>query len=248
MTKDPKIRLYVQAALSAGGGVALGPGQSHYLHTVMCCRAGDEVLLFNGVDGEWGVRVAAISKRNCDLELIKQVRPQAAGPDLLLCFAPIKKTPLEFLVRCATELGVTSFQPMLTAHTDVKKVNSERLVAIAVEAAEQCGRLEVPELADITPLDSLLESWPDDRAIMFCDEAGDARPVLAALGDKTPLRPWAIMIGPVGGFSAAERARIRAHPSAVPVSLGSKILKADTAALVAVALWQAVLGDGGRDH
>ncbi len=228
--------------LAAGASVALGRDQSRYLISVMRLSAGDAVLVFNGKEGEWLAEVAAMGKRDCTLDVREQTRAQSSPPDLWLMFAPIKKTRTDFIVEKATEMGAQRIAPVFTRHTNAERVNSERLAAHCVEAAEQCGLLSVPEVAAPQRLDAVLDDWPSDRRLMFCDETADhgaaAKALSAAGGDK-----WAVLIGPEGGFSADEVARLRAMSCATPVSLGPRILRADTAAVAALTLWQATMAD-----
>lgn len=236
------IRLYVNDDLAAGGAVAPLPEQARYLVQVMRLGAGDEVRLFNGRDGEWRAAVAEVSKRGCILAVTAPIRPQARGPDLDLIIALVKRARLETIVEKAAELGARRVRLVTTERTNADHTNVQRLTAIATEASEQTGRLDVPEVLAPVKLASLLAGWTAERGLMFCDEAGDAPPVRAALTGR-PQGPWAVLIGPEGGFSLAERERIRALPSAVPVSLGPRILRADTAAISALTLWQSLLGD-----
>ncbi|MDE2163161.1 MAG: 16S rRNA (uracil(1498)-N(3))-methyltransferase [Alphaproteobacteria bacterium] len=242
--KEPggKVRLYVEAPLGEGARVVPGDGQAHYLLHVMRARAGDRVCLFNGRDGEWLARIADIAKRGCTLECERRTAPQTEVPDLWLVFAPIKKTPADYLTQKATELGVRLLQPVITRRTIVQRVNIERMTANAVEAAEQSGRLSVPEVRAPQPFDKLLAGWPQQRRILFCDEAGEAAPVAEALA-AAPSGPWAIFTGPEGGFDPAERAALLALAFVTPVTLGTRILRADTAALSALSVWQSVKGD-----
>jgi 16S rRNA (uracil1498-N3)-methyltransferase len=240
-----RVRLFVESDLGAGLRVTPNDGQAHYLLHVMRARAHHRVLLFNGRDGEWQARIAEAGKRSCVLVCEARTAPQRETPDLWLVFAPIKKTPADYLAQKATELGVRRLQPVNTGRTIVTRVNLERMRANAVEAAEQSGRLSVPEIAPPTDLGRLLANWPADRRLLYCDEGGDARPVAEALGDASDGR-WAILTGPEGGFDSAERAMLRALPFVLPVSLGDRILRADTAALAALAVWQAIRGDWQR--
>ena len=200
------------------------------------------VLLFNARDGEWRARVAEAGKRNCVLVCESRTALQQEVPDLWLVFAPIKKTPADYLTQKATELGVSLLQPVTTRRTIVTRVNLERMRSNAIEAAEQSGRLSVPEIGELTDLERLLAKWPSDRRMLFCDEGGDALPIVDALRDACG-GSWAVLTGPEGGFDPKERAKLRALPFVVPVSLGERILRADTAALAALAVWQAVSGD-----
>lgn len=236
------IRLYVTEPLMAGPRLVVAPEQAHYLVNVMRLKPGDELALFNGLDGEWRAKVAATGKRACQLDVVERTRPQAVGPDLDLVVALVKRTRLETIVEKAAELGTRRVRLALTERTNAERTNVARLQAIAVEASEQTGRLGVPQVLAPVKLERLLGDWPAERPLMFCDEAGEAPPALAALSGRAA-GPWAILIGPEGGFSAKERAAIRALPEALPVSLGPRILRADTAAIAALTLWQATLGD-----
>jgi 16S rRNA (uracil1498-N3)-methyltransferase len=236
------IRLHVTEPLMAGARLALPPEPAHYLVNVMRLAAGGELMLFNGRDGEWRARVAAAGKRACELEVAERTRPQAAGPDVDLVVALVKRARLETIIEKAAELGARRVRLAVTERTNADHTRIQRLQAIAVEAAEQTGRLDVPEVAEPQKLERLLADWPSDRALMFCDEAGEAPPTLEALAGRGG-GPWSILIGPEGGFSPNERAAVRGLAAVVPVSLGPRILRADTAAIAALTLWQAALGD-----
>jgi 16S rRNA (uracil1498-N3)-methyltransferase len=236
------VRLYVEAALGLGARIEPGLGQTHYLLNVMRAKAGDRLALFNGRDGEWQARIAEVRKRGLTLECEARTAPQREVPDVCLVFAPIKKTPADYVVQKATELGVRALQPVLTRRTIARRVNAERMRANAIEAAEQSGRLSVPQVRDLVEFESLLAGWDASRRILFCDEAGEAPPIAQALREAAD-GPWAILTGPEGGFDPAERERLRASSFVVPVSLGARILRADTAALAALAVWQSVRGD-----
>ena len=236
------VRLCVEAALGHHARVTPDERQSHYLLHVMRAKAGDKLSLFNGRDGEWRARIADVSKRGCVLECETQTGLQHEVPDLWLMFAPVKKTPADYLAQKATELGVRVLQPVLTRRTIVRRVNVERMRANAIEAAEQSGRVSVPDAREPVEFEKLLANWPEDRRIVFCDEAGDAPPIAEALA-TTPSGPWAIFTGPEGGFDPGERTRLWALSNVTPVSLGERILRADTAALAALAVWQAIKGD-----
>ena len=237
------IRLFTPHDLFAGADLALDQGQSHYLASVMRQGVGDEVLLFNGRDGEWRARIGAVTKRGVAVKAQALARPQAMGPDLDLVIALVKRGRLETIVEKAAELGARRVRLVATERTNADRARVERLTAIATEAAEQTGRLDVPQVAEPVKLDRLLKDWEAPRRLLFCDEAGDARPIPEALEDQARGEAWAILIGPEGGFSPAERARLRALPFAVPASLGPRILRADTAAISALTLWQSSLGD-----
>lgn len=238
--QDAKVRLYVEQALGPGQPVALTQDQAHYLFAVMRLAVGSGVLLFNGQNGEWLARVVEAGKRGGVLVCEAQVRPLRRPPDLWLLFAPIKKARTDFIVEKAVELGVARVMPVQTAHTNSERIRQDRLQAHAVEAAEQCGATFVPEVAGLQALDRVLDAWPADRKLLWCDEhrAGAIGMLEGARG-----LPWAVLIGPEGGFSEAERKRLAAMSQVVPFALGPRILRADTAAVAALALWQAELGD-----
>ena len=235
-------RLFVTAGLETGAVVTLTDGQAHYLLHVLRAGAGDRVLVFNGRDGEWQAEIASASKRGVVLNVRRQTLPQTAVPDVWLVFAPVKKTPSDYLVQKATELGVAKLQPVFTRRTIVSRINADRLSANAVEAAEQSARLSVPEIGEAWALDKLLSVWPKERRLFFCDEGGDAKS-LAEIARAAGRGPAAILTGPEGGFDPAEREMLRAKPFVTPVSLGPRILRADTAALAALAIWQSIAGD-----
>ena len=253
------IRLFVPDPLHAGAVVEPSAGQARYLTTVMRLNAGDGLLLFNGRDGEWRARLAATSKRSCPLAVQDQARPQAFGPDLDLVAALVKRARLETIVEKATELGARRIRLAITRRTQADHANLSRLAAIAIEAAEQTGRLDAPQVLEPVKLDRLLDGWDAERRLMFCDEAGEdpgqewggadgrARPALAALAGQGAA-PWAVLIGPEGGFAPEERDRLRSLPQVTPVTLGPRILRADTAAISALTLWQAALGDWTRSR
>lgn len=209
----------------------------------MRLSVGDAVLVFDGQSGEWLARVAEAGKRGGVLVCEGQTRPLRLPPDLWLLFAPIKKTRTDFIVEKAAELGAARICPVQTAFTNAERIRRDRLQAHAVEAAEQCGGTCVPEVCELQKLDEVLAHWPEGRQLMFCDEAlaGQASPLSGDLARGAA--PWAILIGPEGGFSDAERARLRGLPFAHPVSLGPRVLRADTAAVAALTLWQQALGD-----
>lgn len=235
-----KIRLFIDHPLGPGQGIPLSGDHAHYLSNVMRMGAGQDVAVFNGRDGEWRATIAQLGKRGGTAQAVAQTAPQRNPPDLWLVFAPIKKTRTDFIVEKAAELGAARILPVQTDHTNSERIRQDRLQAHAVEAAEQCGGTHVPEVAPLTPLPRLLDGWDGSRRILWADEslAGPAR-LLSGLEPG----PWAILIGPEGGWSESERARLRGLPHVVPVSLGPRILRADTAAVAAITLWQAALGD-----
>jgi 16S rRNA (uracil1498-N3)-methyltransferase len=234
------IRLFVHQPLGAGAVIEPEPEQGRYLTSVMRRQVGDEVLLFNGRDGEWRAIVSAVGKRGCTLTVAKETRPQAEPPDLELVCALVKRAALETIVAKATELGVRRVRLVTTDFANADHTNLSRMEAIAAEAAEQTGRLDVPAIEEPQKLARLLDGWDEDRRLLFCDEAGEAKPLLEAAVEAGP---WAVLIGPEGGFSAKERERLRGLPFVVSASLGPRILRADTAAIAALSLWQARLGD-----
>ncbi|WP_312594859.1 16S rRNA (uracil(1498)-N(3))-methyltransferase [Brevundimonas sp.] len=238
------IRLHVQGALAPAAPVAPTLDQSRYLTQVMRLKAGDELLVFNGRDGEWRASVAEVLKKGVILRAEEQVRAQTYGPDLELIVAVVKKTRVETIVEKAAELGVRRVRLVLTQRTNADRIRLDRLDAIAEEAAEQTGRLDVPAVDDPVRLDAVLNGWEDGRRLMFCDETGGA-PAVSALRNAGE-GPWSILIGPEGGFSPEEGERLRSLPFTTAVSLGPRILRADTAAIAAMTLWQAAVGDWER--
>jgi 16S rRNA (uracil1498-N3)-methyltransferase len=236
------VRLFVDDELREGSAVALSDDQSHYLLRVMRGRVGDGLRLFNGRDGEWFAAIAEAGKKRASIVCARQTLPQVEVPDLWLVFAPIKRTPADYVSQKATELGVRVLQPVMTHRTIVTRVNSERMRANAVEAAEQSGRVSVPEVREPLALDKMLAAWPRERTLIYCDEGGDAKPIGDALAQAAPA-PFAILAGPEGGFEQGEREMLRAQSFVTPVTLGKRILRADTAALAALAVWQSVKGD-----
>ncbi len=238
------IRLYVTSPLAVAAPVAPTLDQSRYLTQVMRLKAGDELLVFNGRDGEWRCTVAEVLKKGVILRAEEQVRPQTFGPDLELIVAVVKKARVETIVEKAAELGARRVRLVLTKRTNADRIRLDRLDAIAEEAAEQTGRMDVPVVDDPVRLDALLDGWEAGRRLMFCDETGGA-PAVAALAAAGP-GPWSILIGPEGGFSPEEGERLRSLPFTTAVSLGPRILRADTAAIAAMTLWQAAVGDWER--
>lgn len=238
---DAKIRLYVEHPLGDGQTVPLERAQANYLFNVMRQPVGAQLLLFNGRDGEWLAEVSQAGKRGGELSCLEQTKPLQMPPDLWLCFAPIKKARTDFIVEKAAEMGAARIVAMQTDYTNTGRFQQERLQAHAVEAAEQCGGTYVPEVAGMQRFDRLLDSWDTSRRIMFCDEALAAS-VSASLSGEAGT-PWAIFIGPEGGFSERERNKLGAMACATSVSLGPRILRSDTAVVAAMTIWQQVLGD-----
>lgn len=237
-------RLWLAADLRDGEAAPLDPEQLHYLRAVMRRGVGDEVLVFNGRDGEWVARLDALTKTAGRVVAIRQTRAQTEGIDLQLVFAPIKRARLELLIEKAVELGARALIPVITRRTIVTRLNLERLAAHAREAAEQTERLDVPPVAAPRPLGAVLDAWDPARRLLFCDETGGAPSLAAVLQEGEPCpESWAVLIGPEGGFDPAELDLVRGFPFATPVSLGPRVLRADTAALAALAVFQALRGD-----
>ena len=241
MTK-PATRLYVSTDLAGGLSVELQPAQAHYIRNVLRLGPGDAVALFNGRDGEWLGRIDDMGKGRCSLTLHQQSRTQAPEGDLWLVFAPIKRARIDFLVEKATELGVSELRPVYTGRTNVERVNLDRLRANAVESAEQTERLTVPEVREPERLEQLLSRWPAQRRLLLCDESGASPPIAAAL-QGAAMGPWAVLVGPEGGFTETELDGLKKLPFVCPVGLGPRVLRADTAALAALAAFQALIGD-----
>jgi 16S rRNA (uracil1498-N3)-methyltransferase len=237
-------RLFVEAPLTAGAAVPLDRSQTHYLGTVLRLRSGDRVLVFNGRDGEWSAALKA-QKRTAALVVEENTRPQPAPADLHYLFAPLKASRLDYMVQKAVEMGVSLLQPVLTQHGQVARVSSERMLANAIEAAEQCGLLSLPEIKPLVPLADILAGWNPERRLIFCDEDAEVQNPIAALTELSSA-PLALLIGPEGGFSAEERVTLLKRPNVVRLSLGPRILRADTAAVAALAVIQAAAGDWRR--
>ena len=233
-------RLFVETPLAAGLRVSLDGAPANYLLAVMRLRDGDPVKLFDGASGEWLALARDIRKRDLVLEVTDQLRPLEPVPDLWLCAAPIKKGRIDWVAEKACELGVARLIPVLTRRTVVDRLNLDRLRTHMIEAAEQCGRTALPELAEPVKLAAMLKGWPADRTLFFADETGGA-PAVEAMRARPG--PAAILIGPEGGFDADEREAIRALSQAVGIALGPRILRAETAAAAAVSLWMATVGD-----
>lgn len=239
-------RLFVEADLAAGGEAPFDEAQVHYLRNVMRRPDGAPLLLFNGRDGEWRGTLSGRGKKSAVAVVGERTRAQVPEPDVWLCFAPVKRARIDYIAEKATELGVSVLQPVVTRHTAVERVNVERLRANAVEAAEQTERLTVPEVREPVDLGTLLGGWPAERRLLMCDETGGGPPIaeaLAQLDGAARTAPWAIVIGPEGGFAEIELQALRRIKDVVSVGLGPRILRADTAALAALACWQALLGD-----
>ena len=235
-------RLFVPQPMVPGGAVDPDPQQAHYLLNVLRLKPGSQLLVFNGMDGEWLAETAEVSRKEIRLSLMMQVRPQPAPSDLLYCFAPLKQGRLDYMVQKAVEMGAGRLQPVITQHTQMSTIGVERIRANAIEAAEQCGILAIPEIAEPVKLDRLIWEWEHGRRLIFCDEGADSNnpaPALAAIEEHR----LGLLIGPEGGFSDEERRMLRALPYVTPIPLGPRILRADTAAVAALAVIQATIGD-----
>jgi 16S rRNA (uracil1498-N3)-methyltransferase len=241
-------RLFVDAALAPGETVTLERDQSNYLGNVLRLGAGDTILAFNGRDGEWQASIAG-RKRPDSLTIVAQTRPQDRLPDLAYVFAPLKHARLDYMVQKAVEMGASSLQPVLTRFTQVSRVNGERMRANVIEAAEQCGILSIASVAEPMALDRYLGQRPPQRLLIFCDEAADVTgPIHALQGGPTASDGIDVLIGPEGGFAEDERAILLRQPRTLRLSLGPRVLRADTAAVAALALVQAALGDWTGPH
>jgi 16S rRNA (uracil1498-N3)-methyltransferase len=236
-------RLFVDAALAVGETVALERGQSNYLGNVLRLGAGESILVFNGRDGEWQAAIAG-RKRPDSLSIVAQTRPQDRLPDLAYVFAPLKHARLDYMVQKAVEMGASKLQPVLTRFTQVSRVNGERMRANVIEAAEQCGILSLADVAEPVTLDRYLSQRDNERLLVFCDEAADvANPLQALRSALAAAHGIDVLIGPEGGFAEEERAILLRQPKTLRLSLGPRVLRADTAGVAALALVQAVLGD-----
>lgn len=241
-------RLFLRHILADGARIEADRGQANYLLNVLRLKDGDFVLVFNGSDGEWLAKIASNGRRDCALQLMERMREQTAPNDLMYMFAPLKHARLDYMVQKAVEMGAGSLKPVITRHTQSSRVNLERMEANVIEAAEQCGVLCVPEVLAPQPLSDVLAVWQEaqpGRRLLFCDEAeGTNNPLLALAQMKDRgEQPLAVLIGPEGGFSEEERAELRALEFVTPIPLGPRILRADTAAVAALAIIQATLGD-----
>jgi 16S rRNA (uracil1498-N3)-methyltransferase len=237
------MRLYIEQDIGIGQPVTLNGAQAHYLRNVMRAGPGDSVVLFNGRDGEWSAEIEALRKGTGTLLPKAKRRPQMPEPGPWLAFAPLKRAPLDFLVQKAVELGASVLQPVQTANTNSGRINCDRMVAHAVEAAEQCERLTVPEVRQIAKHTFLLENWPKDRYLLVCAERGAAQPINDVLRNAPKDSAWGILTGPEGGFVSSELEQLGKLPFVRMISLGPRILRAETAAIAALTCWQSVLGD-----
>jgi 16S rRNA (uracil1498-N3)-methyltransferase len=235
-------RLFVEADLTEGGAVACTPAQTNYLRNVLRLGAGDAILVFNGRDGEWRAELAEAGRRGATLLVRERRRRQEGGPDIDYLFAPLKRARLDYMVEKATEMGVARLWPVLTRRTVAERVNEERMRAHTIEAAEQCGILRLPEIRAPERLERIIAGWDKGRPLVFCDEDSAERCPFTALA-RIPPGPVAVLVGPEGGFDPAERELLSSQPFVTRISLGPRILRADTAAVAVLALVNAVLGD-----
>lgn len=235
-----KIRLFVDHTLGEAQSVPLNKDQAHYIFSVMRKSIGETILIFDGNNGEWEASIEEISKKSGVLLCIKQTKPQIMPPDLWLFFSPLKKVRTDFIVEKATELGVAKIIPVQTEHTNADRVKLSRLSAHAIEAAEQCGGTYIPKIEELQKINEVLENFPLDRRLLFCDEKLQASEVNL---ENLKKGKWAILVGPEGGFSEIERNYLRGLKFTFSISLGPRILRADTAAVTAISLWQNYLGD-----
>jgi 16S rRNA (uracil1498-N3)-methyltransferase len=235
-------RLCVDADLAESGTVECTPVQANYLRNVLRLKEGDSVLVFNGRDGEWRARLAAGGRRGAALTVETRVRPQQGGPDIDYLFAPLKRARLDYMIEKATEMGVARLRPVLTRRTNAERVNLERMRAHAIEAAEQCGILRLPEIFAPQKLDRAIAEWDAGRPLVFCDEDSEDSCPFTQLA-RIPPGPIAVLVGPEGGFDPEERELLASRPFVTRISLGPRILRADTAAVAVLALANAVLGD-----
>jgi len=236
-------RLFVDAPLTQGARIPLSREQANYLLNVLRLGAGDGVIVFNGVDGEWRAELADTGRKAASLDITQALRPQEAGPDLDYLFAPLKHARLDYMVQKAVEMGAARLRPVLTRRTQAHRVNLERMRANVIEAAEQCGVLALAQIEEPLPLEKVLAQWPQDRLLVFCDEDAPMADAVAALRERaTPGSPIAVLIGPEGGFDPSERAILMGMQQTLAISLGPRILRADTAAVAALAVVHAALG------
>jgi 16S rRNA (uracil1498-N3)-methyltransferase len=241
-------RLFVEAPLSEGGDLVLNAAQTNYLVNVLRLKPGEAVLVFNGHDGEWRAELGAARKKSAVLSPTERVREQAPAGDLHYLFSPLKHARLDYMMQKAVEMGASRLQPIIMRHTQAERVNAARMRANAIEAAEQCGIINLPEVEEPRKLESLVRGWKADRLLVFCDEEADVKDPIAALssargGGIAGALPVSVLIGPEGGFADSERAALLKLPNVVRLALGPRILRADTAAVAALTLVQAVLGD-----
>jgi 16S rRNA (uracil1498-N3)-methyltransferase len=239
-------RLYVNAPLAEAAQIDLDHVQTNYVRNVLRLGDGAAILVFNGRDGEWKTAVAASRRKHVTLIVNEMTRAQEPRPDLHYLFAPLKHARQDYMVEKAVEMGAGQLRPVLTRRTQTNRINGDRMRAHAIEAAEQCGILTIPDIASVIKLDALLDTWDKDRLLVFCDEDAPSDDPVAALRQRADARgpsPLAVLVGPEGGFDATEREALLGLPHVLRLPLGPRILRADTAAVAALALLQATLGD-----
>jgi len=237
-----RYRLFVNAGLDEGCIIRCEPAQAHYLLTVLRLKAGAIVGIFNGIDGEWEGKLHLHGRKSASIQTKFKIRDQGTSPDLIYLFAPLKRARLDYMVQKATEMGVSVLQPVITQYTNVYRLKMERMKLNAIEAAEQCNLLSIPEVREPVSLEQVLENWPPQRCLIYCDERAGSECAIERL-KEIDSGPLALIIGPEGGFSPTENEILRNLPFVVPISLGPRIMRADTAAVAALALVQATLGD-----
>lgn len=243
MIEKLRIRLYVNQDLLRNVMLTIDLAQTHYLKNVMRKKEGDLISLFNGRDGEWLATINTLGNKKGTLVVRSLSRKQSYESDIWLLFAPVKRTRQDYLVQKACELGATAILPVKTRHTIVRRLNLARLRANVVEAAEQCGRLTVPQVESMLPLMQMVDTWPQNRRLILCAESGPATPIVELFRNQKAVGPWAILIGPEGGFDKSELDQLTNLPFVSVASLGPRLLRSDTAAISALACWQAMLGD-----
>jgi len=236
------IRIFVLDDLAEGRDVTLSDAQAHYAIHVMRLTVGDNMNVFNGRDGEWLAQISTATKKACQLQIVSQSRPQKSESDVWLAFAPIKRARIDLIAEKATELGASVLWPIFTQHTNAERVNIERLRATAIEAAEQCERLSVPDVRAPTSISTLMTQWPVQRRLLVLDETGQGAPIISTLANVAS-QPCGFLVGPEGGFAAAELDGLSQLPFVTRIGLGPRILRSETAALAALVTWQSVVGD-----
>ncbi len=237
-----RYRLFVQAELGEGSIIRCEPAQTHYLLTVLRLKAGAVVGVFNGINGEWEGELLLQGRKSASIRVNSRIRDQVPTSDLMYLFAPLKRARLDYMVQKATEMGASVLQPVITQYTNVYRLKMERMRLNTIEAAEQCNLLSIPEVREPAGLEEILENWPAGRCLIYCDEKAERKSAIKCLETIKP-GPLALLIGPEGGFSERENETLRSKPFVVPISLGPRIMRADTAAVAALALVQATLGD-----
>lgn len=248
MKKNIKVRLYAGQKLAAGSLWTPEAAQAHYLLTVLRLTTGDKIKVFDGCSGEYLAEISEANKKSCVITVHEKLRDMAYSPDLWLLFAPVKKDKTDFIIAGATELGVRKIMPVITQRTISERIKKERFEAQAIEAAEQCRRLDIPEISVSQALESILKNWPENRMLYFMDESGHGECVATAFNLACPLQAAAILVGPEGGFSEEELQQLRALPFAKGVSLGKRILRAETVVMAALSCWQAQSGDWNPNY